>query len=153
MLTPSGDPLQPTFRHRGLSQERDLTILNATLQDKSVAETQDLADCSTRTVLRVRSDNREYLEQRREELSVIAADSMNDEIGDVMGALAVTAKDPSNRSQPQAARVMGELAGVIGNKVHIGDVHNNVANVQVNYSVEDFDAEAHAQAMRQLGIG
>ena len=59
--------------------------------------------------------------------AVVASDL--DQIGEVTCALLDTAKDGANRNQPQAAKVAGELSGLIqkgGTSVHVGHNYTEV---------------------------
>ena len=73
---------------------------------------------------------------------------------EVLDSWVKTASDPENRQQPQMARVMGEYMGAIGNKgVHIGDVYNSTANVQVNQKyASQYDPELEATLRAELGL-
>ena len=66
------------------------------------------------------------------------------------------AKDTQSRTQPQAARVAGELAGIIGKSgIHVGDVNlnQNLLSVQLEPGLlRKPDPEREAELRRKLGM-
>ena len=113
--------------------ERDLKILGGLLASETHAGIAGRACCSPRTVRRVRADNDGWLHEQGQRLQEIAVGELEAEMQNVMRALVASAKDTESRTQPQAARVAGELAGIIGKNVtHIGDVYlsQNLLSVQ-----------------------
>jgi hypothetical protein len=105
-------------------------------------------------VRRVKSDNVEWLRRRREEIAMRVIEKFEAHREELLDSWVKTASDSENRQQPQMARVMGEFMGAIGkNRIHIGDVHHNTANVQVlaEYAA-DYDPSLEAALRAELGL-
>ncbi|MHC4938644.1 MAG: hypothetical protein ACYTHK_06720 [Planctomycetota bacterium] len=134
---------------------RDTEILCGLLRDEPRDALAARLGCSKRTVRRVRADNDEWLREQRQRLQEIAVEELGREMAEVMRSLVETAKNPESRIQPQAARVAGELAGVIGKGplVHIGDNVLNATQVTLDPSVVDaYDPELHARLRAAMGL-
>ena len=90
-------------------------------QGKTQAEVQAVTGVSKGSIHRIVKSAGDYIDRIRR----LAQRKVLRGIGATMDALLASSQNQECRHQPQAARVAGELAGVIGTQVHIGD------NVQV----------------------
>ena len=101
-----------------------------------------------------RRDNATTLEETADRIRASVSAIVEDRAVEIATALADSACDGENRGQPQAARVLGELSGVIGSKginLHIGDLSQHV-HVELPQSALEFDPERYAERRKRLGV-
>jgi hypothetical protein len=122
---------------------------------KNAKEAAILANVSARTVRRFVAKHSEEIHNAREALRAEALDILsvpNEEgesrFGRMVSSLVDTATTVGERCQPQAARVVGELVGLIGDRGPVVDNSRTTVNVRVDQGLIALDGTMSAAELR-----
>ena len=94
-------------------------------------------------------EKRDLICQRQEELRLRTIERMDAELDPMLDGLVASVKNPENRNQPMAARVLSEMSGLGGKGMRDMHVHGDV-NATTNVDarsvvIEESDADLEAK--------
>ncbi len=126
---------------------RDTEIVERLVQGNLQREVAADHGLSRQRVTQIGQENRELIRQRQDELRLRAIERIDGDWEPMFDGLSESAKDPSNKNQPGAAKVIGELVGLTGKSanMHFGDNHlhlGKTTNVDARQIVIPETAEA-----------
>jgi DNA-binding transcriptional regulator LsrR (DeoR family) len=147
---------RPPPRHNQVQgTDREIEVIERVLNREKKRDIARSMGVDRKTVERVAKKNADLIRRRQEELQLYIHEKFSADREEQLASWLATSKNGESRAQPQMADVLLKAMG-LGQKngIHIGDVYNQTANVQVNAKyASEHDPDLEAKLRAELGLG